>query len=133
MILPGAAYTEQPGIFVNTEGRVQMAMRAGFPPGEAKEDWAILRAVSAELGQTLAFNSLDALRQRLFEAHPHLAAIDQIADVDWTPLPAGKMDPSPFAPALGDHYLTNPITRASQMMAEMSRLAAERAQPMAAE
>ncbi|MEL6478042.1 MAG: NADH-quinone oxidoreductase subunit NuoG [Pseudomonadota bacterium] len=133
VILPGAAYTEQPGIFVNTEGRVQMAYRAGFPPGDAKEDWAILRAVSAELGQTLPFDSLDALRAHLFEAYPHLARIDEIAESPWQPLAPGEIDAAPFAPALGDHYLTNPIARASQMMAEMSRLAAERAQPMAAE
>ncbi|MEM7509092.1 MAG: NADH-quinone oxidoreductase subunit NuoG [Pseudomonadota bacterium] len=133
VILPGAAYTEQPGLFVNTEGRVQMAYRAGFPPGEAKEDWAILRAVSAEIGQTLPFNSLDALRAQLFEAHPHLAAVDQIPESTWQPLPSADMDSASFTQALGDHYLTNPIARASQMMAEMSKLAQERTQPMAAE
>ncbi|MEM9098786.1 MAG: molybdopterin-dependent oxidoreductase, partial [Pseudomonadota bacterium] len=133
VILPGAAYTEQSGIFVNTEGRVQMAARAGFPPGNAKEDWAILRAASAELGQTLPFNSLDALRAALFEAHPHLAVIDAITEAEWTPLPQDDMEANPFTQALGDHYLTNPIARASQMMADMSKLARERAQPMAAE
>ncbi|MEM9370847.1 MAG: molybdopterin-dependent oxidoreductase, partial [Pseudomonadota bacterium] len=133
VILPGAAYTEQSGLFVNTEGRVQMAARAGFPPGEAKEDWAILRAASTHLGQTLPFNSLAALRAALFEAHPHFAAVDEIAESEWTPLPAGDIDNAPFKQALGDHYLTNPITRASQMMSEMSRLAQERHQPMAAE
>ncbi|MEM0924212.1 MAG: NADH-quinone oxidoreductase subunit NuoG, partial [Pseudomonadota bacterium] len=133
VILPGAAYTEQPGIFVNTEGRVQMAYRAGFPPGQAKEDWAILRAVSAELGHTLPFDSLDALRAQIFQAHPHLARIDQIVESPWQPLPTGRIEAAPFAPALGDHYLTNPIARASQMMAEMSKLARDRAHPMAAE
>ncbi|MEM8843339.1 MAG: molybdopterin-dependent oxidoreductase, partial [Pseudomonadota bacterium] len=133
VILPGAAYTEQSGIYVNTEGRVQMTSRAGFPPGEAKEDWAILRAVSAELRQKLPFDSLAALRAQLFEAHPHFAEIDRIADVEWTPLAPGDMDSRAFSQALGDHYLTNPITRASQMMADMSKLAQERAQPMAAE
>ncbi|MEM6933975.1 MAG: molybdopterin-dependent oxidoreductase, partial [Pseudomonadota bacterium] len=133
VILPGAAYTEQSGLFVNTEGRVQMAARAGFPPGEAKEDWAILRAASTHLGQTLPFNSLAALRAALFETHPHFAAVDEIAESEWTPLPAGDIDNAPFKQALGDHYLTNPITRASQMMSEMSRLAQERHQPMAAE
>ncbi|MBY8975330.1 NADH-quinone oxidoreductase subunit NuoG [Rhodobacteraceae bacterium NNCM2] len=133
VILPGAAYTEQSGLFVNTEGRVQMAARAGFPPGQAKEDWAILRAVSAELGQKLPFDSLDALRAKLFEEFPHFAAIDQIAQADWTPLATGDMDSTPIALMLGDHYLTNPVTRASQMMAEMSKLAQDRARPMAAE
>ena len=101
VILPGAAYTEQPGIFVNTEGRVQQAMRAGFPPGEAKEDWAILRAASAELGHTLPFNSLDALRAQLFEAYPHLARIDQIAEVEWQPLAAGDVDEDALCPGSG--------------------------------
>ncbi|MEM7238686.1 MAG: NADH-quinone oxidoreductase subunit NuoG [Pseudomonadota bacterium] len=133
VILPGAAYTEQSGLFVNTEGRVQMAARAGFPPGDAKEDWAILRAASAELGQKLPFDSLAALRADLFQQHPHFAAIDQIADVDWTPVSAGDMDRAAFVRALGDHYLTNPVTRASQMMSEMSKLAQTRAEPMAAE
>ncbi|MEM9737088.1 MAG: molybdopterin-dependent oxidoreductase, partial [Pseudomonadota bacterium] len=133
VILPGAAYTEQPGLFVNTEGRVQMAVRAGFPPGDAKEDWAILRAVSAELGQTLPFNRLDDLRAQLFDAHPHLAEIDQIAEAEWQPVPAGEMDRAPIQNVISDHYLTNPISRASQMMAEMSRLAQDRTQAMAAE
>ncbi|MEM6498177.1 MAG: NADH-quinone oxidoreductase subunit NuoG [Pseudomonadota bacterium] len=133
VILPSAAYTEQSGIFVNTEGRVQMAARAGFPPGDAKEDWAILRAASAHLGHTLPFNSLDALRAELFKEYPHLAQIDAIAECEWTPLPAADTNNEPFTQALGDHYLTNPIARASQMMADMSKLAQERSQPIAAE
>ena len=79
VILPGAAYTEKSGIYVNTEGRVQMAARAAFPPGDAREDWAILRALSDVLGQKLPYDSLCALRAALFKAHPHLARIDQIA------------------------------------------------------
>jgi NADH-quinone oxidoreductase subunit G len=78
VILPGAAYTEKSAIYVNTEGRVQMADRAGFPPGEAREDWAILRALSAVLGQALEFDSLPQLRSKVFEAVPHMAAIDSI-------------------------------------------------------
>ena len=133
VILPGAAWTEQPGIYVNTEGRVQTASRAGFPPGEAKEDWAILRAVSAELGVTLPFDSLDELRAALFAEYPHLARIDEIAEAGWTLPPSGRMDKRPFLQALDDHYLTNPITRASETMAEMSRRARERAQPIPSE
>jgi NADH-quinone oxidoreductase subunit G len=134
VILPGAAYTEQSGTFVNLEGRPQMANRAGFPPGEAKEDWAILRALSAELGQTLPFDSLAALRAKLYEAHPHLAAIDQVPANEWARVEAGGLEADvAFAPTTTDHYLTNPILRASEVMAELSRLAAERAQPMAAE
>ena len=74
VILPGAAYPEKSGIYVNTEGRVQMAARASFPPGEAREDWAILRALSDVLGQRLPYDSLAQLRAAMFKAHPHLAA-----------------------------------------------------------
>jgi NADH-quinone oxidoreductase subunit G len=133
VILPGAAYTEQSGIFVNTEGRPQMAARAGFPPGDAREDWAILRALSAVLGHTLPFNSLSQLRAALFEAHPHLGALDQVPDNAPMPVAAGTMGDTPFAPAITDHYLVNPVARASQVMAELSRLAAERNRAIAAE
>ncbi|MFV0474314.1 MAG: NADH-quinone oxidoreductase subunit NuoG [Pikeienuella sp.] len=134
LILPGAAYTEQTGIFVNTEGRAQMSDRAGFPPGEAKEDWAILRALSAELGATQGWNSLEALRAALFEAHPHLARIDAIEPSEWVALPAGEMGAGAFVTPIADHYLTNPIARASAVMADLSRLAKERrAVGMAAE
>src|SRR6185437_3903558 len=78
VILPGAAYTEKSGIYVNTEGRVQMADRAAFPPGDAREDWAIIRALSDVLGKRLPFDSLAALRQAIFKAVPHLMRIDQI-------------------------------------------------------
>jgi NADH-quinone oxidoreductase subunit G len=133
VILPGAAYTEQSGIFVNTEGRPQMANRAGFPPGDAREDWAILRALSAELGRTLPFDSLAQLRAGLFEAHPDLGALDQVPSNEWTPLKPGRMGEAPFAEALADHYLVNPIARASEVMAELSRLAAGRNRAVAAE
>ncbi|MBC7737390.1 MAG: NADH-quinone oxidoreductase subunit G, partial [Candidatus Saccharibacteria bacterium] len=78
IILPGAAYTEESGIFVNTEGRPQLALRAGFAPGEAKENWAILRALSAELGLTLPWDATSSLRARMFAEVPHLAATDQV-------------------------------------------------------
>ena len=76
MILPGAAYTEKSGTYVNTEGRVQLANRAAFAPGDAREDWAILRALSDVLGHRLPFDSLTALRQKLYADHPHFAALD---------------------------------------------------------
>ena len=77
VILPGAAYTEKSGIYVNTEGRVQMGDRATFPPGEAREDWAILRALSAAARQDAALRlAVAALRQALYAAHPHFAALD---------------------------------------------------------
>ncbi len=133
VILPGAAYTEESGIFVNTEGRPQLASRAGFPPGEARENWAILRAISGALGATLPFNSLGELRARMFEVAPHLAAIDQVPENAWTPLGRGDMDGADFTGPARMHYLTNPIARASQVMAELAKLASEGARPLAAE
>ncbi len=134
IILPAAAYTEENGLFVNTEGRPQLAMRAGFAPGEAKENWAILRALSAELGATLPWDSLAGLRQALVAAVPHLAKIDQVADNGWTPIALRDMGTATFRTAVKDFYLTNPIARASTLMAECSALAKSRASaPMAAE
>jgi NADH-quinone oxidoreductase subunit G len=128
VILPGAAYTEKSGTFVNTEGRVQMANRAGFPPGQAREDWAIIRALSDVLGKRLPYDSLAALRQALFKAVPHLMRLDRIepgevADVKLLAGRGGELEKSPFKVAVSDFYLTNPIARASAVMAECSRLA----------
>ncbi len=126
VILPGAAYTEKSGIYVNTEGRVQMANRAGFPPGDAREDWAIVRALSDALGKTLPFDSLSALRQQLFKAYPHLMRLDQIeagGGIDALAAKGGKVETAPFKSPVSDYYLTNPIARASAVMAECSRLA----------
>ncbi|MFD1343820.1 NADH-quinone oxidoreductase subunit NuoG [Litorisediminicola beolgyonensis] len=121
VILPGAAYTEEQGLFVNTEGRPQLALRAGFAPGEAKENWAILRALSAECGQTLPFDSLAELRRALVKDVPHLAEIDTVPENEWTPVSdAGEMGQGAFGTALQDFYLTNPVARASQLMAELS-------------
>jgi NADH-quinone oxidoreductase subunit G len=133
VILPAAAWTEEGGIFVNTEGRPQMANRAGFPPGDARENWAILRALSAALGATLPFDSLAALRAAMFEAVPHLAAIDQVPENDWSPVPPGELGDGDFAAAARDHYLINPVARASEVMGELARLASSRTQPLAAE
>ncbi|MFG6582535.1 NADH-quinone oxidoreductase subunit NuoG [Sulfitobacter sp. 1A12779] len=134
IILPGAAYTEEPGLFVNTEGRPQLALRAGFAPGQAKENWAILRALSAEMGAQLGYDSIAELRRKLVEAVPHLANVDEVPENEWNALPAGKLGDASFAPAVRDFYLSNPIARASQLMAELSALAAaRRAEPMAAE
>ena len=128
IIFPGAAYTEENGLFVNTEGRPQLAARAGFAPGEAKENWAILRALSAELAATLPFDSLAELRQCLLKAHPHLGQIDQISQSEWAPLKAGTLGKATFRSAISDFYLTNPIARASKLMAELSAGAEARAQ-----
>ncbi|MBG0798551.1 NADH-quinone oxidoreductase subunit G [Methylocystis sp. L43] len=128
VILPGAAYTEKSGLYVNTEGRVQRAFRVVFPPGEAREDWAVLRALSGALGAPLPFDSLAALRRLLFETHPHFAELDEIAPGDHAQVvalanhPAVAMKDS-FATAIQNFYFTNPIARASAVMAECSALA----------
>jgi NADH-quinone oxidoreductase subunit G len=128
VILPGAAYTEKSGIYVNTEGRVQMANRAGFPPGEAREDWAIIRALSGVMGKTLPYDSLAALRQAMFRATPHLIRVDKIEvgsadDIKTLAGKGGSVEKTPFRSPVEDFYLTNPIARASTVMAECSRLA----------
>ncbi|QUS35516.1 NADH-quinone oxidoreductase subunit NuoG [Falsirhodobacter algicola] len=134
IILPGAAYTEENGLFVNTEGRPQLALRAGFPPGDAKENWAILRALSSELGATLPFDTLGQLRGKLVEAVPHLGRIDEVAENAWQPLELREPAKADFRPVIRDFYLTNPVARASVLMAELSSLAAARAAaPLAAE
>ena len=120
IILPSAAYTEEAGLFVNTEGRPQLALRAGFAPGEAKENWAILRALSAELGATLGYDSLAQLRQALIAEVPHLAEVDQVAENPWKAVAAGKLGTSDFANGAGSFYLSNPIARASTIMAELA-------------
>ena len=128
VVLPAAAYTEKSGTYVNTEGRVQFANRAGFPPGDAREDWAILRALSEPLGAKLPFDSLGALRAAMIAAHPHMGAIDDIAPADPAAIGAlaardAPCDPAPFAHAIEDFSLTNPIARASAIMADGSRRA----------
>ena len=139
VILPGAAYPEKSGIYVNTEGRVQMANRASFPPGDAREDWAILRALSDVLGAKLPYDSLGALRQALFTEHPHLARIGQIMPGGAVGHPAacrlvgGTPDKAPFRSVVEDFYLTNPIARASAVMAECSALAESQPSMSAAE
>jgi NADH-quinone oxidoreductase subunit G len=127
VILPAAAYTEENGLFVNTEGRPQLAMRAAFAPGEAKENWAILRALSAELDATLPYDSLAQLRQALVKDVPHLAKIDQVVDNGWEPLPTKALGKGPFQVEVKDFYLTNPVARASELMAELSAQAKARA------
>ncbi|MDO5606153.1 MAG: NADH-quinone oxidoreductase subunit NuoG [Paracoccus sp. (in: a-proteobacteria)] len=127
IILPGACYTEESGLFVNTEGRPQLAMRANFAPGEAKENWAILRALSAELGATLPWDSLAALRHALIAAVPLLAAVGQVPENRWQALDRFDLGHADFRNAIRDFYLTNPIARASVLMAELSALARARA------
>jgi NADH-quinone oxidoreductase subunit G len=127
IILPAAAWTEENGLFVNTEGRPQLAFRAGFPPGEAKENWAIIRAVSGEIGRPQPWDSLAALRQALLRAVPLLGRIDTVPANTLAPLPAAPLGRGAFRPAVADFYLTNPIARASALMGKLSAMAAGRA------
>jgi NADH-quinone oxidoreductase subunit G len=138
VILPGAAYPEKSGIYVNTEGRVQMGMRAAFPPGDAREDWAILRALSDVLGKRLPYDSLAALRAALFKEYPHLQRVGQItagdaADVQKLAARGGNAEQAPFASSVDDFYFTNAIARCSAVMAECSAIAHGRARMTAAE
>ena len=127
VILPGAAYTEKSATFVNTEGRAQVTERAVFPPGDAKEDWAIVRALSAEAGQTLPYDTLTALRAAMYKSAPQLARLGTVAPAPADGVAAlakttGSIGSEPFASPVRDFYLTNPIARASAVMAEMSAL-----------
>ena len=128
VILPGATYTEKSGTYVNAEGRVQMGQRAAFPPGEAKETWAIMRALSEVLGRRLPFDSLDAMRRQMYAEHEHLDMIDLLESPDPAGIRAlaeregGPLGTEPFRCAVDDFYLTNPIARASKVMAECSQM-----------
>jgi NADH-quinone oxidoreductase subunit G len=131
VILPGAAYTEKSAIYVNTEGRVQMTGRAAFPPGDAREDWAIVRALSDVLGKKLPYDSLAELRKAIFKAVALLQRMDHVEVADTGALKAlagkgGSLEKTPFKSQVEDFYLTNPVARASAVMAECSRLAAGR-------
>ncbi len=132
VILPASTYTEKSATFVNTEGRVQMTSRAAFAPGEAKEDWAILRALSAVLGATLPYDSLVELRTELYNEYPHFGRLDEISQDLFKDIGAlasalgasktGKTLSSRIVSPVGDYFLTNPIARASKVMAECSAL-----------
>jgi len=132
VILPGAAYTEKAALYVNTEGRVQRGERAVFPKGEAREDWAVLRALSDRLGVRLGYDTLDELRDKLFTDHPTFGRIDLApgaipATLDLGALGAkGEVSDVPFASPVKAFHLTNPIARASVTMAECAALASGR-------
>jgi len=118
VVLPGAAYTEKNGIYVNTEGRVQYANRAIFPPGEAREDWTIVRALSGVLGAPLPYDNLDQVRQRLVEVNDVFAHRDELLRNPWGDFgTAGAMQASAFASPVTNFYMTDPISRASETMA----------------
>jgi NADH-quinone oxidoreductase subunit G len=131
VILPGAAYTEKPGTYVNMEGRVQLGRRAAYPPGEAREDWAILRALSERLGKTLPYDTLDQARARMIWVNPRFAALEQQSAGDWASFgKPGEIASTPFVSPVTNFYMTCPISRASRTMAECT---ASRQQMMAAE
>ncbi|HEY4123673.1 MAG TPA: NADH-quinone oxidoreductase subunit NuoG, partial [Rhizomicrobium sp.] len=141
VVLPGAAYTEKDGLYANFEGRVQRGKRAAFPPGDAKEDWAILRALSEVLGKKLPYDNIETLRAAIVAQAPHFAThgeapVHQGADpAIWNNVgKAGEVNASlPLRSAIRDFYFTNPIARASATMAECSRIFVKQAQQMAAE
>ena len=118
IVLPGAAYTEKEGTYVNTEGRVQRGRRATFPPGDAREDWAILRALSEVLGKTLPYNNLGQVRARMVEIAPLLDQLEVVTPSAWADFgQAGSLDGGPFASPITNFYMTDPISRASATMA----------------
>ena len=138
IILPAAAYTEKSATFVNTEGRVQRTQRAVMPKGDAREDWAIIRALSAYVGKTLPYDSLAQLREKLAKDHPTFLGLDfapgHTANSVAPPYgSAGAMQSAPFRTAVTAFHLTNPIARASRTMAECAELAAGVTPAVAAE
>ncbi len=138
VVLPGAAYPEKSATYVNTEGRVQMASRAAFPPGDARDDWAILRALSDVLGHKLPYDSLAALRRALYQAHPHFLRSDRSRPAmpptcKNLPRAAGPPTRRHSVSAVTDFYFTNPIARCSAVMAECSAIAGGRSAMTAAE
>ncbi len=128
IILPGAAYTEKSATYANTEGRVQQTAKAGFPPGQAREDWTILRALSDEVGHTLPYDTLSALRAAMYKTAPEFARLNMAGGADASAIATlakraeGAVTDAPFLSPVKDFYLTNPIARASAVMAEMSAL-----------
>ena len=139
VILPGAAYTEKNGTYVNTEGRVQLGRLAVLPPGDAREDWTILRALSQVLGHPLPFDNLSELRAAMVEAVPHFGQIDQISPAPWqgiAPTRGGKgeISDAPLGQRFAGYHMTCPISRASATMAAcVAELGTGRAWPQAAE
>jgi NADH-quinone oxidoreductase subunit G len=127
IVLPGATYTEKSATYVNIEGRAQMTARAAFAPGDAKEDWSIIRALSGHVGKTLPYDNLQALRAAMYKAVPALARLDSVEPADAKGVEAmagaaGALGTEPFGASVRDFYLTNPVARASAVMAELSAL-----------
>ena len=129
VVLPGAAYTEKDGTYVNTEGRVQLARRAVFPPGDAREDWSILRALSGVIGKTLPYDSLGALRAKMARSYPSFATVDAVPRAPWGRFgKSGPVDNAAFVYPIADFYRTDAISRASPTMAECAAVKAQAAE-----
>jgi NADH-quinone oxidoreductase subunit G len=128
VILPSATYTEKSGLYVNTEGRVQLANRAIFPPGEAREDWAVIRGLAEAMGVSLSFDSLTSLRKALYSAHPHFVVLGAIeagspSSIEALASMGAGVSKEPFHAAIKDYHLTNAIARASRVMGECASIA----------
>ncbi|AEP09685.1 NADH-quinone oxidoreductase subunit NuoG [Micavibrio aeruginosavorus] len=119
IILPGAAYTEKDGLYVNTEGRVQMGRAAVWPVGEAREDWKVIRALSAWMDHPLPYDDLAGLRSRIVHEWPHLGQVDTLVASPWRSFGAsGLVNSGAFVPAVKNFYITNVVTKASLTMAK---------------
>ena len=119
VVLPGAAYTEKNATYVNMEGRVQRGRLAVFPPGDAREDWTIIRAFSEKIGKTLPYNSLEQLRARLADMHPTFSVLNEIQPAEWKTFgKSGKVEDVAFVHPVENFYMTDPISRASRTMAQ---------------
>lgn len=122
VILPGAAYAEKSGTYVNTEGRVQWTLKASSPPGEAKEDWKIIRMLSEKFGFELPYSSLEEIRARLVEVNPLFDAPNRIQRAPWTVISStGVLSSEPFQPVIENFYMTDPISRNSITMAKCTQ------------
>jgi NADH-quinone oxidoreductase subunit G len=120
LVLPGAAYAEKHGTYVNTEGRAQWSERAVFAPGEAREDWAILRAASELASKKLPFDSYDQLRAAMIKEFPQLGRRDALLDLPWSPPKLPAKAEGPIRYPIGDFFLTNAICRNSPTMQRCS-------------
>ena len=126
VVLPGAAYTEKYATYINTEGRAQHGRRAIFPPGDAREDWTILRALSDVLGCTLGYDNITQLRARMKDASPAFASIGVVPDTAWGEFgAAGTVESASFELPVENFYMTDPISRVSETMAKCSQAAAD--------
>jgi len=119
LILPGATYAEKHGTYVNTEGRVQRGEKAAFPPGAAREDWSILRAVSELAGKKLPFDNFKQLRSAMVAEHPELGR-DGLIDLTWSPPKLNAKAEGQIRYPIADFFLTNAICRNSPTMRQCS-------------